>query len=223
MSDTALAMLWLAALGAGLAVCVAARALGLAVTHVRDLLHVGTGVWVLGWTSWHGAAAPLAIVLGALVGVLALPMLALRLRPLGKLRDSVSDAEERWSGIVMYVAAYAGMTALGLSWGQAFPAAAALWALSLGDGLGGAVGRAFGRRRYRVPGGKSKSLEGSAAVALFSALGVWASALWLDAAAPWPAVAGAGLVAAVAEALAPRASDNLLVPGAVAAFLALAA
>jgi dolichol kinase len=221
MSDLPLAGLWVAVLAAGLGVCLLARALGLAVTYVRDLLHVGTGLWVLGWPYWAAPAAPLWIVGGALVGVLAVPALAARVRPLGKLRDSVSDREERWSGIVLYVASYAALTALGLLGGAAFPAGSALLALSLGDGLGGAVGRAFGRHRFRMPWAKGKSLEGSAAVAVFAALGAWGLARWLGVEPGWWRLAGTGLVAAVAEAAAPRATDNLLVPGAVFGFLAL--
>ena len=41
MTDLALGGLWLGVLGAGIAACLVAHALGLAATYVRDLLHVG--------------------------------------------------------------------------------------------------------------------------------------------------------------------------------------
>jgi dolichol kinase len=101
-------------------------------------------------------------------------------------------------------------------------AAGALLALALGDGVGGAVGRRFGRRVLRVPFGKPKSWEGAAAVTAFAAAGVWLALRWYGAPAGVVLVAGAGVVAGIAEALAPRATDNLLVPAAVFAWLRLA-
>ena len=129
--------------------------------YVRDLLHVGTGIWVLGWPYWHEPALPVALVAAALLGVLAMPALARRWAAVARILHSISDREERWSGIALYTLAYAVLTGVGLGF-EPFPAAAALWALSLGDGLGGAAGRRYGRHRYRLPWGKEKSLEGSA-------------------------------------------------------------
>src|SRR5436190_1567558 len=82
----------------------------------------------------------------------------------------------------------------------------ALLALALGDGLGGAVGRRFGRHPLRVPFGKPKSWEGAAAVAGFAALGAWIALRWYGAGAGPLAVLGAGAIAGVAEALSPRAT-----------------
>src|SRR5262249_23294196 len=95
------------------------------------------------------------------------------------------------------------------------PTAAGLLALALGDGLGGLVGRLWGRHRYRVPWAKTKRLEGTLVVAVFAALGAAIAAQRVGLPLPAGRLLAAGLAAAVAEALAPRATDNLLVPLAV--------
>jgi dolichol kinase len=209
---------WLAVLGTGLAICVGARALGMPRTYVRDLLHVGAGVWVLGWPLWTTLVAPASIVLPVAVLAGFVPILGARFAPVARLRASVSDGEERWSGIVLYVAAYAIFTLLGFAAGP-FPAAAALLSLSLGDGLGGLAGRLAGRIRFRVPGAKTKSLEGSIVVALMSSAGTLLAARLFGATPPPLVIAGAGAVAAVTEAISPRSTDNLFVPAATWAFL----
>jgi phytol kinase len=95
------------------------------------------------------------------------------------------------------------------------PAALGLVALSFGDGIGGAVGRRFGRHRYQVPGAKPKSLEGSLGVLLAACVGSVLVAQLFGHPLSAPVVLGLGLCAAVTEALAPRGSDNLLIPAAV--------
>lgn len=214
MNDLVASAVWLSVLAGGVGGCLLLRHLGVRTTYVRDLLHIGTGVWVLGWPWWKGVIAP-ALVLGFALAVTAsLPLLAPRSSWAALVVDSFASGDERWGGLTLYVVAYAALTSAGLA-DRAFAAAAALLALSLGDGIGGAVGRRFGTHRFRVPGGKHKTLEGSLAVALAAAAGV-AIAAWRFGAHPGVArVAGLGIVAAVAEALAPRGSDNVVVPAAV--------
>ncbi len=214
MNDLIASVVWLLVLAGGVGCCLLLHQLGLRATYVRDLLHVGTGVWVLGWPWWRGVAAP-ALILGfALAVTAALPLLARRSSWAALVVGSFASGDERWTGLTLYVVAYAALTCAGLA-DRAFAAAAALLALSLGDGIGGAVGRRFGAHRYRAPGGKEKTLEGSLAVALAAAAGV-AIAAWRFGAHPGASgIVGLGLVAAVAEALAPRGSDNVIVPAAV--------
>ena len=219
MVDASLAALWVSILVGGLLVAAGLRRWGLSLTHVRDVLHVGAGVWPLGWPFWHGAVAPLAIVWGALLAMAAVPSLGRRVPWLSRLRDGVSSQEEQWSGLVLYTFSVAVLTTVGL-FRAPFPAAAALLALALGDGVGGAVGLAFGRRRYRALGGKGKSLEGSLTVALFSALGVALAARWFSVPVGVGLLALAGVVAAAAEAVSPRATDNVVLPGCVYGVLA---
>lgn len=217
MSDLTMAVLWLAVLAGGVGITVLAHRLGLSAAHARDLLHVGAGLWVLGWPWWDGLVAPLAIVAGAAVAVALVPAAARRFESVDRFRRSVAGGDEVFGGLVVYTLAFAVMTALGLTaWpAPVYPAAAGLLALSLGDGVGGLVGRRFGRLHYTVPWGKRKSVKGSVAVAVFAALGAALAAAWFTAGiGPWRAIA-LGAVAAVTEGLAPRGTDNALVPAAV--------
>ena len=217
MSDLLLLATWSAVLAAGLAFAVQLRRFGLATTYVRDLIHVGASVWVFGWRYWESAAAMMALPLCALAMVLILPMIASRSRIARGIVESMSNGEERWAGIVAYVLAYAIFTGVALV-ADRFTAACALLSLSWGDGIGGLVGRRFGRHFYRVPWGKKKSIEGSLAVACFAFLGALAAALCYGA-GPAPvtllAMIAVALAASISEAIAPRASDNLAVPFAV--------
>lgn len=214
MTDVALAALWIAVLGAALGGIVVLHRLGLATTYARDLLHVGTGVWVLGWPLWHGAALPVLITTAAALATASVPALARSHAWAGGIQGTFSGGDERWGGLCLYTASYAGLTFVGLA-GAPFAAGAGLLALSLGDGIGGAVGRRFGTHRFRAPGGKEKSVEGSLAVAVAASAGVLLAA-WRFGVHPRAArvvLLGAG--AALAEALSPRGTDNVVVPAAV--------
>lgn len=214
MSDLAWTGVWLAILVGGIGACVGLRATGLASTYVRDLLHVGAGVWVLGWPWWDHAAPPIAIAAAVAGAIAVVPVAARRVTLIGRIRDSVSGGDERWTGLILYALAFTAFTAVGVV-GAPFPAAAGLLALSLGDGLGGAAGRRFGRHRYAAPWGKPKSLEGSAVVAAGAAVGIAGAAAWSGVAIAPAAVIALALAAALTEALAPRSTDNLLVPAVV--------
>ncbi len=216
MSDPLLALLWLGALGAGVGACVLLHRCGLPSTYARDLLHIGAGSWVLGWPAWERPAWPLAITAAVAVAVLLAPRLPVA-RPLV---GTFTDGDERWGGLVLYTVAYALGTAAAFLHTPA-PAALALLSLSLGDGLGGLVGRRFGRLRYRVPGGKTKTLEGSVTVALGAGLAAAIVTSWYQTLPGPDGIPEACAVAAIAEALAPRGTDNLLVPLAVWAWLLL--
>jgi dolichol kinase len=214
VTDLGWTMTWLAVLVAGVVGCLGVRALGLASTYVRDLLHVGAGVWVIGWPWWHGAAVPVAIVGAVALATALVPAAARRVSLVARFERSVSGGDERWGGLVLYTLAYASLTWAGLR-GDPFPAAAGLWALSLGDGVGGAVGRRFGHHHYRAPGGKQKSLEGTLAVFAAATAGVWLAAHRFGAAAGPATILGLGALAAAAEAAAPRGTDNAVVPATV--------
>jgi phytol kinase len=222
MSDPGWTALWLAVLAGGIGGCVLAHRLGLASTYARDLLHVGTGIWVLGWPLWNGRIAPLALVTSAALATAAVPLIARRSRAADKLKQTFASGDERWSGVVLYTSAYALFSAIGLL-GSAFPAGAALLSLSLGDGIGGAVGRRFGRHRYQALGAKAKSWEGSATVAVASVAAVALAGWRFDASLNLPVITGLGLAAALAEALSPRGTDNLIVPAVVWALAEIAA
>ncbi len=214
MTDLALAGCWLGVLGLGLTACVIAHGFGLPSTYVRDVLHIGAGVWVLGWPLWHGGALPIAIVAAVAAGTVILPLVAPHSRIAAKVVRSVTNGDERWTGLIHYTAMYASFTALALVV-DPFPAGAALLALSLGDGIGGAVGRDFGRHHYQVPGGKRKSFEGSLVVMLAAAAGTALAAHLFGREISIAMALVLGAVASLVEAIAPRSTDNLLIPIAV--------
>jgi dolichol kinase len=211
MSDAAQAALWCALLVSGLGAAIVVHRLGLPRTYVRDLLHVGAGLWILGWPHWHGAVAPVTIVGVVAVATAAVPWISRRVRIAARLRDAVADEDERWEGLERYTLAVLFLTLVAMAF-DPFPAAAGVAALALGDGVGGAIGRRFGRHFYFAPGGKRKSLEGSVAVAVMATIGVGVAAAWFGADVTAGHVVAAGVVAAFAEALAPAATDNLYVP-----------
>jgi dolichol kinase len=100
-------------------------------------------------------------------------------------------------------------------------AAAALVMQMIGDAAAAVVGRRLGRRRYPW---SSKSLEGSAAfvaTAFLAALPLAALPPALGAAPPVGALAAGALAAAVMEALPIAVNDNLRVPLAAGAAIAL--
>ena len=128
-----------------------------------------------------------------------------------------SDAPRRTSHVVVpYLMTVAGGLSSTLLFGPAAAQAGFLVA-GIGDAVGEPVGRAWGRRRYRVLGftkrTSTRSLEGSAAVLLGSMLGLlifllaqgapaWGSqALW---------VVGVGAaLATLLEAVSPHSLDNV--------------
>ena len=214
MSDLALLAAWLGLLAIAAAFCIAARRAGIPSTYLRDLIHVGAGLWVLGWPLWRSQLAPIGLGLAGAAATFAVPQLAARAAVFGRFHDSISDATERWGGVRLYALSFAAGTALGFAVAPV-PAAAALLSLALGDGLGGLIGRRFGRHWFAAPGAKRKTLEGTAAVAFFSAVAVALALLRFGAPLTVLPIAAAAAAAALAEALAPEGTDNLLVPASV--------
>lgn len=221
MSDAVLAVLWSLLVMGGFAGAVVLRRRGMAASRVRDLLHVGSGAWVFGWPVWERAWVAFAIPWAAVGLLAAVPLVAPRRPPAARVVAAVTSREERWTGLVLYALSFALFTTVALGTPlRPDPAAAALLALAWGDGLGGAVGSRLGRRTYRLPWTKEKSWLGSAVVAVGTGLGILAWSAWSGWAIPPLVVGGAGAVAALAEATAPRGSDNLAVPVAVFVWLA---
>ena len=214
MRDVALIAGWVGLLAAAAAFCIGARRSGAGTTSLRDLIHVGAGAWVLGWPLWSGPVAPIGLAIAGAAATFTVSPLASRAVVLGRFRDSISGGNERWSGVRLYALSVAAGTVLGFMVAP-LPAAAALLALALGDGLGGLIGRRWGRHGFSAPEAKRKTVEGSLAVALFSALGIALAQLFFRApVAALPLVAG-GAAAALAEAFSPEGTDNALVPAAV--------
>lgn len=215
MHDGLLVLVWSGVFTAGLGACLWLARWGLPRTYVRDLLHVGAGAWPLGWKAWHSPWPPVLVALTGSLLLLSVPVLARRSAAARRLVGAVSGEGEAWSGLVLYGLSAAAFTAAGLLGRAPFPAAAALLSLALGDGFGGLVGRTWGRHRFRVSWAKTKSAEGSVVVAALAAVGTVMAGLLFGVPLSPARLVGAGAAAALAEALAPRATDNVLVPLAV--------
>ena len=215
MHDGLLVLLWSAVFAGGLGVCLWLARRGLPRTYVRDVLHVGAGVWPLGWAAWESPWPPIGVAAVGFALLLCVPLLGRRVGSARSLERAVSGEGEAWSGLVLYGFSAAALTTVSLLGRSPVPAAAGLLALALGDGMGGLVGRLWGTHRYRMPWAKTKSVEGTLVVAVFASLGAAIGGLWFGVPLPVGRVLGAGLAAAIAEAVAPRATDNLLVPLAV--------
>lgn len=214
MADAGLAAGWVLLLVAAVGGGARLRRWGMPAADVRDALHIGAGVWVLGWPLWSAWQVPLLIVTASVVSALMVPALTQRHEWARRLYESVAEGDERWSGVSLYIVAFATLTAVGLLW-RPFPAAAALLALAWGDGPGSAVGRRFGKHHFRVPGGRQRSLEGSAAVAVGASCGVLMAGALFEAQQSLLAIALLGATAAVAEATSPPSVDNALVSASV--------
>jgi dolichol kinase len=213
--DGLLVLLWSAVFAGGLGVCLWLAGRGLSRTYVRDMLHVGAGVWPLGWGAWLSPWPPIAVATIGFAVLLSVPLLGRCLEAARSLERAVSGDGEAWSGLVLYGASAAAFTAVGLLGRSPFPAAAALLALALGDGIGGLVGRRWGRGHYRVPWAKTKSVNGTLVVFVCAAFATDVAGAVFGVRVEGSRALVAGLAAAVAEALAPRATDNLGVPLAV--------
>jgi phytol kinase len=184
----------------------------------RKLVHAAVGTWVLPtlflFETWRWAIVPPFVSL--IVNAVAMKRRSFR---------SIEGDDPKNFGPLFFPLAF--IILLPLCWEShlKFAAGAGILCMAWGDPLASVAGRAFGRRRYRVMGA-SRSLEGSvvmfcvsflaAAFSIrllsgFSSSGIFALAIC------------AAVVAAAVEAASAWGSDDLTVPLAVSAALALIA
>ncbi len=194
----------------------------------RKINHV---VVLAGGACWFGWDEPNAARVGSLTAGLLLLLLVgltcwLRRRPpfswafAGNTRpsDAPHEALFFWSS---WLAAFVALFVIQVVvWDNRVTRLAAL-VLGIGDGLGEPIGSRWGRMRYPVPGGGSRSLEGSLAVAI-GAFAVLVAAEGLSGGMFVLASAAVALAVALVEAVSPRGLDNFTVPLAAATGLMLA-
>ncbi len=193
------------------------RRRGLAVQTTRKIVHIAVGMWVFPalllfarerW--WWAVLPPLAFA--------GLNALSLRYRIFGAI-----EVAEASLGTVYFPLSFAGLLALFWPIGRPEVAAGGLMAMTWGDAMASIVGRAYGRRGYTL-WGQRKTWLGSLACFSWTFLAVTATLRFLGGYTQGPALLHAlvaGLVAALAEALSPRGTDNLSVPLATAGALYL--
>jgi phytol kinase len=174
----------------------------------RKLVHIGSGpVVLIAW--WCGMDRLIALPVAGLVTVMAALNHRLRLLP------GIEDIDRHSYGTIAYGAS---ITLLfGLLWPERAQAmAAGVMAMAFGDGLAGLVGPLVPSPRWQVLG-QTRSLAGTAAMALSTAAVLVALAAVQPATAPaLPALLAIAAMATALEQWATAGVDNLTVPLAVA-------
>jgi phytol kinase len=194
----------------------------------RKLVHIGAGMWVWGilllFDTWTVGLIPFATFI-------VLNYVFYRFQAF-----KAMDAVDSSPGTVYFAIS---ITILfGLLWRNVGPvdrvpiAAAAVMAMTWGDGMASIVGQSVGRHRYTVFG-HQRSWEGTAAMAVTTLVVVLTTLVVLSASklSPFSAPLSIGrtllmalvatLVATAAEGLSPAGTDNLTVPLSSALVLAL--
>ncbi len=189
----------------------------------RKILHILVGGIVFFWWSFDSRLV--------MAGLAALPFIPLLLlasprSPISFLKNSplgARSSEGHPYGLVFYAISWT--TIAYLLFDDLYAASIAIAAMSFGDGMGELVGRRFGRWTYRP----NRTVEGSAAVFLATALSTLVLTWFYFGAVGYtgstiPAMvlpfslAIAGLVTFL-EAVSPGSIDNLVIPLVVAGFL----
>jgi dolichol kinase len=185
----------------------------------RKIVHIGAGMWIWGivgiFDTWIFGLIPFATFI-------VLNYLFYRYQIF-----KAMDATDSSPGTVYFAISITALFALfwrtGGSTDRLPIAAAAVMAMTWGDGVASIVGQSFGRRHYRVFGHR-RSWEGTAAMAVLSHSVIFLT-LWLLPGSGWSphsakfavgmallATLIGTLVATTAEALSPAGIDNLTVP-----------
>lgn len=185
----------------------------------RKIIHIGAGMWIWGilalFDHWHFGIIPFATFI-------VLNYVFYRQQSF-----KAMDTEESTPGTVYFALSITVLFVL-LWRTEGGPdhvavAAAAVMAMTLGDGMASIIGRKWGKHPYTIFG-HTRTWEGSGAMAIFSLAGIVLSLILVPALGLSPngvvltvpaliatSIAGA-LVAAVAEAFSPAGTDNLSVP-----------
>lgn len=185
----------------------------------RKLVHIGAGMWIWGilgiFDTWTIGIIPFATFI-------VLNYLFYRYQIF-----KMMDAADASPGTVYFAIAITALFALlwrtGGGVDRAPVAAAAVMAMTWGDGVASIIGQRWGQRPYTILG-HTRTWEGTAAMAVLSFVAIALTLLLLPAsawsphsaaiAAPkalWLALAGS-TIATVAEGLSPAGTDNLSVP-----------
>lgn len=184
----------------------------------RRVLHMGIGfpgifVWFL-YNTRLGAIVP---PLFATIFLIVAPK---------NLRKKFSKGDELHVGLILYCISVTILT--GIFWQDQIKerfwiGAASFITLAWGDGLGGAFGKRYGTHTYDIPWVKEKSIEGSLGVGLGAAFGItFAQIIFGHIFPPHFLILFLGAILAMfLEAIAPKHSDNILLPLGLATFLSV--
>ena len=186
----------------------------------RKFIHVGIGMWSLGtillFETWQFAIIP--PITFVIINAVSYFLGTFQAMESGQKGDLGTIYFPISFGAIVY-----------FFWQEPILVVAALMPMTWGDAMAAIVGRRYGHYQFTI-GGRTRTLEGSAAMLLWSWLTTFAALLalpyllnqtgtnWLLALIYSGAVA---VVAAVVEALSPWGIDNLTVPAASVAMLSM--
>jgi phytol kinase len=188
------------------------------VEFTRKLIHIGVGMWVLGtvllFQTWYLALIP--------------PLTFVLINAFSYVRGTFKamEGEDQGNlGTVYFPVSFAAL--IYFFWSQPVLMVASLMPMTWGDAMAAISGRRYGHYHFTV-GGRTRSLEGSLAMFLWSWLTTWLALWGMPILLGKPAItwllaliygAAVALVCAVVEALSPWGIDNLTVPVAAAFIL----
>ena len=184
----------------------------------RKLIHVGVGMWVIGtvllFETWYFAIIP--------------PATFVLINAFSYWRGMIKamEGEDREDpGTIYFPISFGAL--IYLFWDQPVLLVASLMPMTWGDAMAAVFGRHFGYYRFTV-GGRTRSVEGSAAMLFWSWLATFAALFGMPFLVGQPVpnwmliLIYSGVVAIVCtlvEALSPWGIDNLTVPAAAAIVL----
>lgn len=220
MNDNLLLAGSLLILISGFSTCIFLKKRGISSHAVRDILHIGVSIWALIWPFFNSQFYPRIIVTIMFLIVLIAPFFS-KISLVSKFITSVCGEYENWRGIQFYVFSFAFITWIASN--EIIFGSTAMLSLSLGDGIGGFVGREAGRLKYKLPWTKQKSVEGSVSVFIFAFIGgLIIHFLFSDKSEiPFGMFIISSLCAAVVEGISPSHIDNLTIPIVVYVILCL--
>ncbi len=189
-----------------LGIAAAAKKLGASSEGSRKLVHILLSNWILLAfavydSAWAACILPACFIVLNFVSYKK------------KIFSAIEREENNTPGTVWYAVSLFLLVIAGYALDMPFAAAGGMLAMGYGDGLGAIAGRLFGKMRFPYPYVK-KSVEGTAAVALFSGLAVFAACMIYlnDPAFAFSAALCCALPAAAIELFSPLGTDNLTLP-----------
>jgi len=171
----------------------------------RKVIHIGVGMWVFPtvalFEQWYFAIIP--------------PLTFIVINYISYRQEvfkAMETGEKGQLGTVYFPISFALL--LWLFWSQPHMAVAGIMAMTWGDAFASIIGLRWGRRKYQIFG-RTRSLEGSAAMFAFSFASIMITLMAMTALGSPASLLYAFVLAAFAtavEALSPWGIDNLTVP-----------
>lgn len=205
--DLIFLLIWLIWGGFGFILLIKLYKKGVSVTYIRDLLHLGSGSWVLGFPLWNSAIIPIILTVGALLGITLLPYTTFK-----KALSGVTNHQERFSGIWLYVLSFTLITTISFLLNDRYQGAIALGILAAGDGMGGLIGKKFGKKQFKLPWVKAKSYIGTATVMGMSLMVLLILTPIFNHSYTPSILVIIPIFSGIIEALSPRGTDNFFLP-----------